>query len=146
MPRSIVYFPDVNVWVALASRRHAHHTVASRWMEGIESSTVSFCRLTQIGLLRLLTNEAVMKADVITQVEAWRVFDRFLQDDRIAVANEPAGIESIWRRLSHGTRSSTNLWTDTYLAACSIAGGFTLVTFDRALASVCPGSTLLAHT
>jgi predicted nucleic acid-binding protein len=43
----------VNVWVALAHDRHAHHVPARTWLNGIEE-TVFFCRFTQLGFLRLL--------------------------------------------------------------------------------------------
>src|SRR2546429_6289157 len=53
----------IYVWVALASRKHVHCGVCSAWLDKIESETVVFCRITQMGLLRLLTNPAVMGAD-----------------------------------------------------------------------------------
>lgn len=34
------------------------------------------CRVTQMGLLRLLTLRTVMREDVITRAGAWRLLDR----------------------------------------------------------------------
>jgi predicted nucleic acid-binding protein len=31
------YFPDVNVWLALAYRGHHHHPTASAWFEQVEA-------------------------------------------------------------------------------------------------------------
>lgn len=53
----------------------------------------------------------------------------FLAD--VNYTGEPASIEVEWRRLTHGSRRSPNVWTDAYLAAFAIAGGFEIVTFDR---------------
>jgi predicted nucleic acid-binding protein len=69
------YFPDINVWVALAYRGHQHHPVASSWFERLKSGTAGFCRLTQLGFLRLLTHPVVMRDEVMTQLEAWKAYD-----------------------------------------------------------------------
>jgi predicted nucleic acid-binding protein len=63
-------FPDVNVWLALSCERHLHYPAARTWFEQLEDSArACFCRLTQIGLLRLLTTDAVMGEDeVLSQV------------------------------------------------------------------------------
>jgi len=52
----MIYLPDVNVWIALAADQHIHHNVAKRWFTGIQDDQVLFCRITQLGFLRLLTN------------------------------------------------------------------------------------------
>jgi len=47
--------------VALTYEGHVHHGIAAEWF-GTRSSgaTLTFCRFTQLGLLRLLTAKAVM--------------------------------------------------------------------------------------
>jgi uncharacterized protein len=77
------YFPDVNVWVALAYRGHRHHPVATAWFQKLEAEQAMFCRFTQLSFLRLLTNPAVMQDDVKSQQEAWKVYDQFLSDERV---------------------------------------------------------------
>jgi toxin-antitoxin system PIN domain toxin len=69
--------PDINVWIALASDRHVHHEAAKSWFAGIEPGGTAFCRVTQMGFLRLTTNRHVMGADVVTQKEAWQVIKNF---------------------------------------------------------------------
>ena len=127
-------FPDVNVWLALTHERHEHHAAAARWLEA-RNDPVFFCRFTQIGLLRLLTNEAVMGAEVLTQRRAWQAYHRWFEDDRVAFHDEPdvAGLEESFEDLSSRSRPSTKLWADAYLAAFARTAGLTLVTFDRAL-------------
>lgn len=142
MPTSKIFLPDVNVWLALASRRHAHATVCGSWLNSIESGEVVFCRVTQMGLLRLLTNESVMSRDVLSSRDAWRTYQRILADERIQFAPEPFTIEQDWRRLTSQDRPTPKLWTDAYLSAFARAGGMQLVTLDRAVLTM-DGSALL---
>ena len=68
-----------------------HHRIAATWFTGLTPDmTLAFCRLTHLGLLRLLTTEAVMGDEVMTQPHAWAAYDRWHQDARVLV-DEPAG-------------------------------------------------------
>ena len=126
-------FPDVNVWLALTYERHVHHPPAARWLEGKDDAVV-FCRFTQLGLLRLLTNEQVMGADVLTQRKAWHAYHRWFEDDRVGFHDEPdsSRLGTSLEELSTRSRPSTKLWADAYLAAFARTAGLTLVTFDHA--------------
>jgi uncharacterized protein len=62
---SMIYLSDVNVWVAFASDWHVHHPVAKSWLEGLGTEQIAFCRITDLGFLRLLTNSRVMGEDVL---------------------------------------------------------------------------------
>jgi toxin-antitoxin system PIN domain toxin len=139
------YFPDVNVWIALAYEGHQHHTSATAWFARLNGEAVYFCRFTQLGLLRLLTHPSVMREDVRNQTEAWQTYDSFLQDERISFRDEadPEQIESLLRRLTSDARSRSQQWPDAYLAAFARASELTLVTFDRGLRRMSPGNTML---
>jgi predicted nucleic acid-binding protein len=104
MPESTssLVFPDINVWMALTYDRHIHHAGARRWFETLEATArLFFCRLTQLGLLRLLTTEAVMgRGEVMTQLGAWEAYDRWLEDGRVSFLDEPPGTERLFRSLS----------------------------------------------
>jgi uncharacterized protein len=78
-------FPDVNVWLALTYEGHVHHIAAKRWFEPLDDEVrLFFCRVTQLGLLRLLTTEAVMGgAEVLSQSAAWSAYDGWFRDDRV---------------------------------------------------------------
>jgi hypothetical protein len=128
--------PDVNVWLALAYEGHAYHAVASAWLAENDATQVLFCRVTQMGLLRLLTLEAVMGPDVLAQTRAWSAYDRLSSDERIAFASEPPGVENQWRRFTRERRPRPRAWTDAYLAAFAASGRHRLVTFDFGLASL----------
>ena len=143
MPRSTIYLPDVNVWVALASRKHVHYGVCSAWLDKIESETVVFCRITQMGLLRLLTNPAVMGADVLTSRDAWRAYRTILSDERIGFAPEPFTLEEGWKKLTTLDRAALKIWTDAYLAAFAQSAAMRLVTLDRGLLALAPQSLCL---
>src|SRR6516162_8158872 len=117
MPSSRSFLPDVNVWLALASRRHTHAHKCAEWLNSSQSREAVFCRATQMGLLRLLTKEAVMGADVLSSRDAWRVYHTMLSDARIRFAVEPFNLEEEWRRLTFQKRPTPNVWTDAYLAA-----------------------------
>ena len=122
--------PDINVWIALASDRHVHHDAAKNWFADIESGEAAFCRVTQMGFLRLITNRHVMGADVVTQKEAWQVYQKLSRDQRVTFLAEPPSIEDEWRRLTQSGSTSTNTWTDAYLAAFATIRGFKVVSFD----------------
>ena len=127
-------FPDINVWVALTYEGHAHHAAAVSWFTTLNhDSSFIFCRFTQLGLLRLLTTEAVMGDEVMTQPEAWAAYDRWQQDERVELMDEPSGLEPRFRTLTRLPNPATKDWADSYLAAFAATGQLTLVTFDRAL-------------
>ena len=129
------YFPDVNVWLALAYRGHQHHPTASAWFERVEEGGAIFCRFTQLGLLRLLTHPAIMRDEVKTQQEAWKAYDQLAGDARVCFFSEaePERVEAALRALTAGSRFAHQQWPDAYLAAFAKASGLTLVTFDKAL-------------
>ena len=127
-------FPDINVWVALTYEGHVHHAVAAEWFAALHpDGRLLFCRFTQLGLLRLLTTDAVMGDEVMTQPQAWAAYDRWLQDPRVELTDEPPEIESAFRALTRLRQPATQDWADSYLAAFANVGELTLVTFDRGL-------------
>ena len=126
-------FPDVNVWVALTHGRHVHHLVARDWCESLEADVrFCFCRFTQLGLLRLLTAETVMGDEVMHQAEAWAVYDRWLEDDRVSLLEEAPGLERRFRSITRLKQAAPKAWADAYLTAFAETSQLTLVTFDRA--------------
>jgi len=138
-------FPDVNVWVALTYDGHVHHGRAKVWLDSIQpDAALFFCRVTQLGLLRLLTTEAVMgKHEVLNQAGAWGAYDRWFEDDRVSFLAEPSGIERPFRDSSRLHRPAPKDWADSYLIAFAAVSGLTLVTFDRVLGNRAEHSILL---
>jgi uncharacterized protein len=135
----------VNVWFALQHEIHPHHKAARAWGESLDADAqVYFCRFTQLGLLRLLTNASAMGADVLTQSQAWRIFDALLAHPGNRILDEPSGIDPQFRRFTDRREASTKQWADGYLAAFALTAGVRLVTFDKALANKTNDAVLLA--
>lgn len=128
---------DVGVWLAAAWGRHTHHPVASDWFSR-QTDDMVFCRATQMGLLRLLSNPAIMGDDAVDRSQAWRVFDQLWSDERVLWADEPDGLDAVWRVISARDDKSHKLWTDDYLAAFAQASDVTLATLDGRLRSRYP--------
>lgn len=128
---------DVGLWLAAAWGRHANHPQARAWLDGQESD-VAMCRITQMGLLRLLSNPSIMREDVLTRSGSWAVVDQVLRDERISMVDEPQHLETAWRALSAREDTSHRLWPDDYLAAFAQAAGMSIATPDRAFAARYP--------
>ena len=69
---------------------------------------------------------------MFSQRPAWSTYEGFLADERIAWVDEPRGLESHWQKFAGSSKPSPKLWMDAYLAAFAIAGGYQLVTTDKA--------------
>ena len=143
-PSTTSLFPDINVWVALTYEGHVHHATAAAWFADLSpDATLAFCRFTQLGLLRLLTAAAVMGDEAMTQPQAWAAYDRWRQDPRVTLVEEPAEIEPRFRALTRLRQPATKDWADSFLAAFATAGQLTLVTFDRGLRTKARSAILL---
>lgn len=131
-----MFLPDSNVWISLLLSEHAFHRTAARWFAAVPSRRrVLVCRATQQSVLRLLSTSAVMAPYGIPPLgnkKALAITDSLLADKRIAWAEEPAGLDAIWRTWAATRDASPKLWMDAYLAAFAHAGGHRLVTIDRA--------------
>lgn len=118
---------------------HRHSDAAWAWFSSQEDNRFFFCRFTQLGLLRLLATSAVMGKDVRTIGQAWKVYDRWLEDSRVGIRPEPFELDAAFRA---ATRSVSRLASPKALGACYLFAvcqvtGATLVTFDRGLESMC---------
>ena len=69
--------PDVNVWLALAAKQHPHHEAAAAYWREREDGQVWFCRITMLGLVRLLSNPKVMGEQALSLKQSLAAYDRF---------------------------------------------------------------------
>jgi predicted nucleic acid-binding protein len=69
-----MHLVDINVWLAMAFRRHVGHAAAAAWFRTATGPCL-FCRITQIGFLRLASNRSAMGAAAVSMTEAWRAYD-----------------------------------------------------------------------
>ncbi len=120
-----------------------HSDAAWTWFSRQDDNRFLFCRFTQLGLLRLLATSAVMGKDVRTIGEAWKVYDRWLEDSRVEIRGCPPGpafeLDAAFRAATRSVSrlSSPKALGDCYLLAVGQVTDATLVTFDRGLASAC---------
>ncbi|HVS66174.1 MAG TPA: TA system VapC family ribonuclease toxin [Thermoanaerobaculia bacterium] len=125
---------DVNVWLATLVVEHPHHGLAIGWWRDEllpSEERIAFCRVTQLSLLRLLTNERVMGPQRKTIEEAWGLYGRIVSRRPVVFVSEPEGTETLLAEHCRLGGSSSGFWIDGYLAAFARAGGLGLVTFDR---------------
>jgi len=137
---------DVNVWTAALWGHHEHHRIAQKWLSEHEDEELAFCRVTELGVLRLLTNPAVTGKDVRTRRQAWDLLLDLQQDPRIRFLQEPQGLAPISITLSKRDDHSHKLWTDDYLAAFAQAAHADLVTLDRSMHGRYPSVNVVTLT
>lgn len=126
---------DSNVWLATLLDEHKFHSAARRWMDQQSTASIYFCRATQQSMLRLLSTTAVMAQygrAPLTNNAAWALYEDLQKDDRISWADEPLDLTAQWKRLGAVKSASPKFWMDAYLAAFAMAGGYELVTTDKA--------------
>ncbi len=119
---------DVNVWLALAVQGHPQHTAARKaWSQ---LTRPSFCRLTQLGFLRLLCNAQVMGRAFLEAAAAWAAYEQLADGGAVEFVDEPAGLDARLKHFAKGAESARDFWTDAYLAAFARCAGLRLVSFD----------------
>jgi hypothetical protein len=121
---------DVNVWLALAADNHLHYRAANAALPDLPAPV--FCRFTQAGFLRLLTNSHAMGRNVCTPTQAWSLYEKAFQNLEASFRDEPSGLEHQWQVfITNSERTSGSAWNDAYLAAFALRAGIPLVTFDQ---------------
>lgn len=131
MTVSGVSLVDANVWLALAVGVHLHHVPARTWFDGRADGSCAFCRITQLALLRHLTNSKIMGTpDVQSQEQAWQTYEAFATDPRVVYLDEPVGLTPVLKSLSFSSFPAHKQWTDAYLAAFAECLSLEVVTFD----------------
>jgi toxin-antitoxin system PIN domain toxin len=123
------YLADANFWLALAAEGHRHHQIAAAWFSSLQGGRVYFCRITQMAMLRLLTNPKVVDGQPLTPSEAWILYRALLADPKVGFLPDQTGLEPLWEQLLVHRRSGSD-WTDAYLAALAQTGQLHFVTFD----------------
>lgn len=134
--------PDINVWLALAVQEHPHHAAAKSYWEGVQRDMhttpatapqkIYFCRITMLGLVRLLCQPKVVGEGALALPAAWAVYQGFRALPMIDLLAEPAECDvQIQSLLTTQANLPARLWTDAYFAALAQSSNARLVTFDR---------------
>ena len=128
-----VWLVDANVWLALSVPAHVHYAAAWGWL-GTSPGSLGLCRVTQMALLRHLTNRTIMQTAVLTVAEAWEGLDSLRGRAGVIWLEEPTGVERLWRSQMTANTPLAGAWIDAYLAAFAMAHNVGLVSFDRGFA------------
>jgi hypothetical protein len=92
--------PDVNVWLALAVQEHPHHGVALQYWTTDAAARLHFCRVTMLGLVRLLTQPRLMGPAALDATAAHTQYERFAALPEVGLAAEPAEAGAVMRRFA----------------------------------------------
>ena len=126
----MLYLCDVNLLLALVFEEHVAHRVTVEWSDARENDSLILCRPTQVSLLRLLSNRAIMGEKACAQKQAWEVYDALIADPRFVFRGDEQTLESHFRKLTQQSIVAPKLWHDAYLAAYCLAHGWTMATLD----------------
>ncbi len=135
------FLVDLNVWLALTISGHVLARAAQEWLSKLPKprTRLLFCRITQLGLLRLLTNARTAgPQNVLTVADAFGVYDRWLRDPRVEFVPEPHGTELLFRDACapFEMQPATKAIMDAYLVGFAEKERATVVTADRGLANL----------
>ena len=123
--------PDLNVWLALATRDHFHHQQALNYWEHQAAEHVHLCTVTALGLVRLLSQPKLMGPAVQTTYEASAILQSLCQQPGVSLAIPASDGWDVFHQLMREGNLTTRLCTNAYLAALAISNGWRLVSFDR---------------
>ncbi len=131
------HLPDVNVLLALVWPRHESHAAAHGWFAKTGQHAWATNVLTQLGVLRLLTNPAVTQGamnaasalGVLSKATRHPGHEYWPLDQEIAPELRPMA----------GRLTGHRQWTDALLLCHALERGGVLVTFDSGLKELAAG-------
>ena len=127
-------FPDVNVLFALLWPRHNSHISAQKWFATAGYRGWATSPLTQLGVLRLLTNPLITQNSVDARSAA-EVLQGAMKHSGHEFwpieASYPEGLQSVIPQIQ-GHRQ----WPDAALLCHAVARKGTLITFDAGIAKL----------
>ncbi|MCD7109827.1 PIN domain-containing protein [Rhizobium sp. DKSPLA3] len=128
----MIFLLDVNLLIALADEKHAHHDRAKAWFGTDVLDGWATCPITENGLIRILSNSAYnhsmhhcAEAEAVLSSLRFRGHHHFWADD-ISLTNH-----AIFDLRGLSSKDST----DTYLLGLARSKGGKLATFDRRLST-----------
>jgi uncharacterized protein len=94
----------------MSTSNDVHRTSVVAWWDSDQSETIAFARITQIGVLRLLTTASAMDGKPLGLREAWHAYDRLFTDAPVSWLPNPLAWSRAFARVP-------KLWADAYLVA-----------------------------
>ena len=124
---------DVNVLLALVWDGHVHHGNAHQWFRAQGTRAWATCAITQLGLVRLLSNPRITAASV-TPLDAVEVLRRLVAAKGHQYWDDAPAVTSL-AAFSHVGLVGHRQVTDAYLLSLAALRKGALVTFDQGLAA-----------
>jgi len=84
-----------------------------------------------LGLVRVLSNVPVVDDKPLACDEAFKIYLEWIAEPEVQIVAEPERCHEILAGFVKRSLVTKTKWTDAYLAAVAIAGGYRLVSFDR---------------
>lgn len=128
---------DLNILTALLWPAHEHHEAAHRWFAARRKARWATCALTQLGLIRLVSNPSFSR-DALSPADAVLLLSANLADANhefwVEDLSVPAAVEAVPRKLQGHQQV-----TDAYLLALARHHNGVLATFDRGIEALAAG-------
>jgi toxin-antitoxin system PIN domain toxin len=135
----LISLPDVNVLLALAWSNHPHHDAAHEWFSRDATLGWATCLLTESAFLRLSLNFHVVRVIInsSTAIQLLKRLSAHTHHQFVDVAPSVNGppFDELVRQIT-GYRQVP----DATLLHLARSQGARLVTFDQAIAGICPWS------
>jgi toxin-antitoxin system PIN domain toxin len=129
--------PDTNVWLALAAEEHPQHAAARAYWAGAHAGDggdapfLWFCRLTMLGMVRLLCQPKMVGTGALGLARAMGVYKAFRGLPYVGLLADAEGCEErVQELLSAAGPLQPRLWTHVYLSALAQSAGLRVVSFD----------------
>lgn len=122
--------PDLNLWLALVDADHEHHPRACHYWKNEAAANIAFCRVTMLGLLRLLTNARAMHGAPFTPVEAWNAYHAFSALPEVVFIEDSLAAEKRFELWTRRIAFPPHAWTDAWIASIAASVGARVVSFD----------------
>jgi toxin-antitoxin system PIN domain toxin len=121
---------DANIWIALSVADHTFHARSVRYIETEASDRLAFCRMTELALLRLLSNAKALGDVALDGGGAWATLQGLIASPRVVRLEEPMMLDEVLGAWAADIDVRGKHWSDAYLAAFAVASKSRLVTFD----------------
>lgn len=128
---------DLNILTALLWPAHEHHDAAHRWFEGRRKARWATCAITQLGLIRLISNPAFSR-DALSPTDALRLLFSNVAHENHEFWVEDLSVTEALADVPRALQGHKQL-TDAYLLALASHHRGVLATFDRGIEALAAG-------
>jgi toxin-antitoxin system PIN domain toxin len=129
--------PDVNVLMALAWSSHPHHAAARDWFRREGSAAWATCLLTQSAFLRLSMNPKIVHVAIDCSTASGLLSNLVAHRGHQFIPTRADWTDASLKDLILRIVGYSQV-TDATLLAIAKTENLQLITFDQAIASICP--------